>query len=679
MELMQSRFLNIFPFTKKQAESLKKLRIIQTNKIHVQGIPRCLINIETLKAKRYFGQYGAIKDISLSIKIDDNKKDSFSVYIAYENKMEAACAILCVDSIFFFRKIIRAFFGTTKYCKYFLNNQKCANPEKCEFLHRLAPNEDIIFDDKNGFSFKEHLNLSKKIVEQNYSEIKNILNKPKKFKSIFPWIDFIFLTEEEKQEYCIRNNYDYIKSKEDEGIDPSLKNNSNIINIYNNNRIQNNGLTQLDNLYAINNSNIAGNFNEFSEVKNVNTKNYLDPFELYDIFKNSINHILFSKHFFDNMRNIPFKKLDANINLNIYILLFIENVLNSERVDQTNYKFFSLEIIKKTKNYIEPDKKNIFNCHTLLKEINNSNNLVVNIWSILYLVRDSNSYLNKFLIKLENDIFSLFLYFENEILKEDSKTFANKVDIIINISKDLKNILENDTFLVNLLKNENYTKDMNKDYNSIDERKRILNDLKNEKNKIDSFLKNKNIQNVPKIRKLFNKYMEILNNDINRIEEEIKTLEIQDYKERIEKTVKSEFEPKLGESLLKNMEIKNTIEELKEFEKLINNYKIKYIDENEEKINIFSNIVLSDDILEEVYKNKYVNLIEILLKYSKLKDKIEEITNNKKNKLVSLQELNKNTDLIYYDFFNSFLLSKEINENDINTVNQFLDAKYFWK
>ena len=51
---MQSRFLNIFPFTKKQAESLKKLRIIQTNKIHVQGIPRCLINIETLKAKRYF-------------------------------------------------------------------------------------------------------------------------------------------------------------------------------------------------------------------------------------------------------------------------------------------------------------------------------------------------------------------------------------------------------------------------------------------------------------------------------------------------------------------------------------------------------------------------------------------------------------------------------------------------
>ena len=250
---MQSRFLNTFPFTKKQEESLKKLRIIQTNKIHVQG---SLININTLKTKRYFGQYGTIKDITLSIKIDDNKKDSFSVYITYKNKIEAACVILCTDSIFFFKKIIRAFFGTTKYCKYFLNKQKCANPEKCEFLHRLAPNEDIILDDKSGFSFKEHLNLSRKIIEQNYSEIKNVLKKPKKFKSIFPWIDFIFLSEEEKQEYCNRNNYGYIKNKEDKGIGPSLKNNCNITNIYNinslnleinNNRIQNNRLTQSDN------------------------------------------------------------------------------------------------------------------------------------------------------------------------------------------------------------------------------------------------------------------------------------------------------------------------------------------------------------------------------------------------------------------------------------------------
>ena len=144
---------------------------------------------------------------------------------------------------------------------------------------------------------------------------------------------------------------------------------------------------------------------------------------ILDLNLNNQNELIITKetkiylHSISTKKSIPFKKLDANINLNIYILLFIENVLNSERVDQTNYKFFSLEIIKKTKNYKEPDKINIFNCHTLLKEINNSNNLVVNIWSILYLIRDSNSYLNKFLIKLENDIFSLFLYFENEILK----------------------------------------------------------------------------------------------------------------------------------------------------------------------------------------------------------------------------------------------------------------------
>ena len=99
--------------------------------------------------------------------------------------MEAACVILCTDSIFFFKKIIRAFFGASKYCKYFLNKQKCANPEKCEFLHRLDPNEDIILDDKSGFSFKEHLNLSRKIIEQNYSEIKNVLKKPKNLRAYF--------------------------------------------------------------------------------------------------------------------------------------------------------------------------------------------------------------------------------------------------------------------------------------------------------------------------------------------------------------------------------------------------------------------------------------------------------------------------------------------------------------
>jgi len=73
---MKSRFIDSFSFSKKQADSLKKLRIIKTNLIHVQSIPKTLSNIETLKSKRYFGQYGTIKNLVLSKK----KERIFGVY-----------------------------------------------------------------------------------------------------------------------------------------------------------------------------------------------------------------------------------------------------------------------------------------------------------------------------------------------------------------------------------------------------------------------------------------------------------------------------------------------------------------------------------------------------------------------------------------------------------------------
>ena len=144
---MQRRFLSSINFTKEEAESLKKLRIIKQNLIHVQGLPKNLANTEVLKSKEYFGQYGTITNIILSRKRNpENNKEAYSVYITYENKIEAACAILCVDSLLICGKIIRAFFGTTKYCSYFLDNRKCPNSKKCLFLHQLVTNKEIIID-----------------------------------------------------------------------------------------------------------------------------------------------------------------------------------------------------------------------------------------------------------------------------------------------------------------------------------------------------------------------------------------------------------------------------------------------------------------------------------------------------------------------------------------------------
>ena len=326
---MQGRFLSSINFTKEEAESLKKLRIIKQNLIHVQGLPKNLANTEVLKSKEYFGQYGTITNIILSRKRNpENNKEACSVYITYENKIEAACAILCVDSLLICGKIIRAFFGTTKYCSYFLDNRKCPNSKKCLFLHQLVTNKEIIIDANTNFSYNEHLNMSKKIIEQSNLDTKNIFwIKQKNSRSVLPSIDFIFLTEEQKEKYFGPGNFSYIRSSDDREIDIF-----NIINVYNVNNVkldikknksQNNGFT----LYGNKNTKnivIPKNIKFLNNKHNVITKNYQEPYELYNIFKDSIKHILLSKPFFCNIRNAPLKKMEYN---------YFKNDLSKKGVD----------------------------------------------------------------------------------------------------------------------------------------------------------------------------------------------------------------------------------------------------------------------------------------------------------------------------------------------------------
>ena len=49
-------------------------------------------------------------------------------------------------------KLIRPFFGITRYCNYFLNNSFCPNEDKCMFLHKLVKDKDIIIDSDIIFS-----------------------------------------------------------------------------------------------------------------------------------------------------------------------------------------------------------------------------------------------------------------------------------------------------------------------------------------------------------------------------------------------------------------------------------------------------------------------------------------------------------------------------------------------
>lgn len=317
---MTSKFVNCLFFTKEKAEYLKNIRVIKTNLIHVHGFPKCLARCDLLKKKEYFGQYGTITKLMITKKQNpDTKGVTYSCYITYSNEREAATAILCVDSLLIKGKIVRAFFGTNKYCNYFLNNNSCPNKERCMFLHKLTTDQDIIIDSNIVFSYDEHLNLSKKIINFYFQDIQNILKKTEKQKkNILPWIDFLFLSEQEKQNYFKAGDISYFNSAINEpenNLNNKILNDKNLYISRNNNYnyLCKNSFNKNCDLIFVKNY-VRNNVNNASrDIKNGQTPIHAENANhLHNIFYNVINHILLTKPFFINFKNIPLKKLEIN-------------------------------------------------------------------------------------------------------------------------------------------------------------------------------------------------------------------------------------------------------------------------------------------------------------------------------------------------------------------------------
>ena len=260
-------------FTSEQIKNMSHLRIIQTNLIHIHGFPKNLAQTKLLKSNEYFGQYGTIIKATTKYKINpDNNRKLYSAYISYSNEREAALAILCADSLLIDGKIMRVFFGTNKYCQYFLNNQKCPNINSCWFLHKLANNKDIIIDDNTNFSYNEHINLSKKILElSNLKKIELIKKMTNPRNNKLPSADFIFLNEEEKENYFTSGNIRYIRSN---------SNSNNSLNIILKNNIFINNLFKEDNFlnenpnygYKYNSSSLNTNHSRLLDLNIANSK-----------------------------------------------------------------------------------------------------------------------------------------------------------------------------------------------------------------------------------------------------------------------------------------------------------------------------------------------------------------------------------------------------------------------
>jgi hypothetical protein len=188
------------------------------------------------------------------------------------------------------------------------------------FIHQLVTDKYFIIDDESNFTYNDHINLSKKIL--NLPDIKKLklINKTNPKKNILSSSEFKFLTDEEKALYFRSGNIGYIESdvisdknntKEENNIffnDLNEQNNFSDKNTcrkckYSNFPINKNP----NNLFDLNIVN-----NEINEINFISGSNSIEPIELYKLFNNSINHILSVQPFFCKLNNFPLRKMELS-------------------------------------------------------------------------------------------------------------------------------------------------------------------------------------------------------------------------------------------------------------------------------------------------------------------------------------------------------------------------------
>jgi CCR4-NOT transcription complex subunit 4 len=105
--------------TKEKVKRLANLRVIQKTLVYVIGLAPDIAQESTLKSLDFFGQYGKIEKIVINTNNIYNGSrggPSYSAYMTFSNPRDSAIAILSVDQFIYNERLIRASFGTSKFC-----------------------------------------------------------------------------------------------------------------------------------------------------------------------------------------------------------------------------------------------------------------------------------------------------------------------------------------------------------------------------------------------------------------------------------------------------------------------------------------------------------------------------------------------------------------------------------
>ncbi|RLN32770.1 hypothetical protein BBJ28_00013840 [Nothophytophthora sp. Chile5] len=131
-------------------KNLANVRVMQRNLVYVIGLPVHFAEEEVrghasyiLRSGECFGQYGKIVKavVNKAHLNSDRANATASAYITFAHKEDALCCIVAIDGYYLDGSLLRASFGTTKYCNFFLRNLQCNNSD-CLYLHELGDQDD---------------------------------------------------------------------------------------------------------------------------------------------------------------------------------------------------------------------------------------------------------------------------------------------------------------------------------------------------------------------------------------------------------------------------------------------------------------------------------------------------------------------------------------------------------
>ena len=125
---------------------LQKTRIVQRNLVYITGMVREDASESVLLGDDMFGKYGKIQKVVVN-KSFLVVNSTVNFYVTFERDEDALACILAVNGFRYKGKLLRASFGTTKYCNSYIHGVPCDNPD-CIYLHAEAPTEYCFLRDE---------------------------------------------------------------------------------------------------------------------------------------------------------------------------------------------------------------------------------------------------------------------------------------------------------------------------------------------------------------------------------------------------------------------------------------------------------------------------------------------------------------------------------------------------